>query len=404
VADGRTPRCRPIHDVDGHVARPLGSAFKLYVAGALAHQFQAGRAAWDEPLAIRDDRKSLPSGVLQDLPAGTSLPLRTYAEYMISISDNTATDHLIHRLGRRTVERQQARFGMRDPRRNMPLPTTREFFTLKITEYPVLLNRYVRLPAPLRRAYLAAVVDRLPLPTLDDAADWTGPRAVDTVEWFGSPADICRAFAGLYRQARTPGLEPVARVLSRNDGDLWLDPERWSTTWYKDGAEPGVLTLNYLARTGTGQPFVVSAMVSDPADPLALDAVVPELHALIRGAFALASGRPATPLARYATAVSCSDAGASVHVVVPPSWRAEFTSPTRLNACGVLPRCRPVAGSYSSASSPTSLRRSSICSNSARASAVRPMPCSASTSQYVQATNAPSVPGSPSTLSSCCWW
>jgi len=280
--------CQPVHAVAADTARPIGSAFKLYVLGALATAVAAGRAAWDEPLSIRDSWKSLPTGTFQDLPAGTTLPLSAYAANMIAISDNTATDHLIHRLGRPAVIAQQARFGMAEPARNVPFLLTRDLFVLKLTAYPHLLNAYAALPRWARQLVVPALA-ALPLPSLEDALSWTAPRRID-VEWFASPADICAAFAGLAEQAATRGLEPVGDILSINDGGLLLDPVSWDRTWFKGGSEPGVLTLNYLARTVDGRTFVVSAMVSNPDAALPEAFAVAELQALIRGAFTLASG------------------------------------------------------------------------------------------------------------------
>jgi hypothetical protein len=286
-------QCRPVHAVAAADAHPLGSAFKLYVLGTLAREVAAGRAGWDEPLPIREEWKSLPSGEFQDLPAGTVLPLRSYAENMIAISDNTATDHLINRLGRRRVEAQQVRFGIRDPLRNTPFLTTRELFQMKLIDYPRFTDEYAAQPSPAaRRSYLANVVDQLPLPSLADAQAFTEPRAIDTVEWFASPRDICRAFAGLDRQAARPDGGPVAQALSRNDGGLWLDPV-WTTTWFKGGSEPGVITINYLARTG-GATFVASVMLTDPTSLIDEITAVGEAVALVRGGLALAAGLPAT--------------------------------------------------------------------------------------------------------------
>jgi hypothetical protein len=291
ITDGR---CQPVHGVSPRRVMPLASGFKLYVLGALAHEVRRGEAGWDEPLAIRDDWKSLSSGEFQTFPAGTTLPLREYANAMISISDNTATDHLIGRLGRARVEAQQLRFAMAEAWRNAPFLTTRELFVLKLTDYPRLARTFERLPNLLQRLYLAQVVDNLPPPPIESAESWTTPRSIDTIEWFGSPADICRALAGLDRQAGTPGLEPVDQALSLNDGLLWLDPENWSQTWFKGGNEVGVLTYSYLARTGD-ETFVVSAMVSDPSAEVA-DSAGSELRALIRGAFALAAAIPAADI------------------------------------------------------------------------------------------------------------
>jgi Beta-lactamase enzyme family len=277
-------RCAPVHGVQPDVPRPLGSAFKLYVLGALARTVRAGSARWDQRLAIRDDWKSLPSGQFQDLPARTRLPLREYADSMISISDNTATDHLIHLLGRPAIEAQLARFGMRRPGLNHPFLLTRELFLLKGARWPRLARGYEALPRSARGAYLARVVDPVPL---REVSAWQSPRSIGTIEWFGSPTDICNAFAGLRRQASEPGGAPVAGALSINDGGLGLNRSHWPTVWYKGGSESGVLTLNYLARDARGRTFVVSAMLGDPRRPIR-NTAPPELQALIRGGFRLA--------------------------------------------------------------------------------------------------------------------
>jgi hypothetical protein len=258
--------------------------FKLYVLGALNEAVVAGRASWSEPLAIRDRWKSLPTGTLQNEPAGTTLPLSRYADLMISISDNTATDHLIHRLTRRAVERQLAAFGHDDPAGTTPLLTTREFFALKLVAYPTLANVYAALPRTVRPLLLPAI-GRLPL---DGAEPWTAPRALDTVEWFGSPSDVCDAYAGLHRQALRPGGEPVAHALSLNDGGIALDRDEYPEIWFKGGSEVGVYDLTYRVRTADGRTLVTSVMLSDPEAALVDATVLPEAQALIRGALAMA--------------------------------------------------------------------------------------------------------------------
>jgi Beta-lactamase enzyme family len=185
--------------------RPLASAFKLYVLGALARAVQTGRASWDEQLAIRGEWRSLPSGELQDARAGTELPLSTYAEKMISISDNTAADHIIHLLGRHAVEQQLRRFDMARPQADEPFLTTRELFQLKLGSHSA-LTFYQHLDRDGRRAYLAHVIDRLSLPTADT---WVEPRAIDSMEWFASPLDICRAYSG---RTSNPRARPSMRL------------------------------------------------------------------------------------------------------------------------------------------------------------------------------------------------
>jgi hypothetical protein len=281
-ADGR---CRTVHGVAEDTQRPLASAFKLYVLGALGRAVAQGRARWDEPLAVRDDWKSVPSGRLQDAPAGTVLPLRRYAELMISISDNTATDHLIHRLGRAEVQAEFARFGNRRPAANTPLPTTRNVFTLKGVHSPAAADGWLKLPRPLRAAALP-VLDRVPLSRIQPFPE---PRMIEKIEWFGSPTDMCRAFAGLARQHTDPALSPVGGALSINDGAIGLDRSRYPTVWFKGGSEPGVLTLNHLARTAAGETVVSSVMLADPDNALDDPAVQIRATAIARAAIHLAT-------------------------------------------------------------------------------------------------------------------
>ncbi|WIY02484.1 serine hydrolase [Amycolatopsis mongoliensis] len=272
-------RCQAVHGVHDDVQRPLGSAFKLYVLGALGKAVAEHKASWSEQLAIRDDWKSLPSGVLQNEPAGTRLPLSAYADKMISISDNTATDHLIHRLGRDAVQRQVVAFGNQRPSANVPFLTTKAMFELKATQYPARADAYLALPRWARSAAVAGL-ERLPLTGLQG---WQAPEKIDDIEWFGSPADLCRAFSGLQKENQPE----IGHALSLNDGGLGLDRAKFPEVWFKGGSEPGVLTLNYLARTADGRSLVTSVMVSDPAAPLNEDHVAALGIAVAKGSFAL---------------------------------------------------------------------------------------------------------------------
>lgn len=272
-------RCRDVHGVRDDVQRPLGSAFKLYVLGALGKAVAEHKASWTEQLAIRDDWKSLPSGVLQNEPAGTRLPLSAYADKMISISDNTATDHLIHRLGRDAVQRQLTAFGNQRPAANIPFLTTKAMFELKATQYPARADAYLALPRWARPAAVAGL-ERLPLTGLQG---WTAPEKIDDIEWFGSPDDICRAFSGLRKENQPE----IGHALSLNDGGLGLDRAKFPDVWFKGGSEPGVLTLNYLARTADGRSLVTSVMVSDPVTALNENHLAARGIAVAKGAVAL---------------------------------------------------------------------------------------------------------------------
>jgi hypothetical protein len=99
--------------------------------------------------------------------------------------------------------------------------------------------------APGRRAaFLASLVDPLPFsPAQAQNLATASPTDIETLEWFASPDDICRAFAGLQQLAAQPALAPIGSILSANNGIPALDPAQWPTIWYKGGSEPGVATM-----------------------------------------------------------------------------------------------------------------------------------------------------------------
>jgi beta-lactamase class A len=283
--------CQAVNAVNATTPAPLGSAFKLYVLDALARAIAEGTVSWDQRLTLTSQLTSLPSGELSTEPAGTQVTVLQAAEDMISSSDNTAADLLLTLVGRTSVEAAASAAGMADPALDTPFLTTRELFVLKLDDWPVLASRYLALGAAGRQALLTSTVDQVPQSVLTAAAaktTWTQPRDIATIEWFASPADICRVYASLAALSRQPGLAPVASILEINNGGLSLDPAHWSSIWFKGGSEPGVLTLNYLATTSTGQSYMVSVLTANPAAPIPAPAAA-QLIGAIKGAFTLAS-------------------------------------------------------------------------------------------------------------------
>ena len=291
VANVTSGSCQPVHSIDPATAAPLGSAFKLYVLDALGNAVASGKVRWNQPLTVTAQLKSLPSGELQNEPDGTQISVQDTAAKMISVSDNTAADMLISLVGRAAVEAALTTTGMASPALDRPFLTTRELFILKLDQWPALAKRYIAANEPDRRALLAGTVDQAPLPAVAAAQAWTTPRDINSLEWFASADDICRAYTSLAALARRPGLSPIGQVLTLNDGGLKLDPAQWKTTWFKGGSEPGVLTLAYLATTRTGQSYVVTALAENPSQPINEATAAPVMLSAIKEAFTLAARR-----------------------------------------------------------------------------------------------------------------
>jgi beta-lactamase class A len=289
VADVSNGACQPVHSIDPDTPAPIGAAFKLYVLDALGTAVASGTVGWNQPLTITAQLKSLPAGELQTEPNGTRISVLDTAADMMSLSDNTATDMLMNLLGRPAVETALKATGMATPALDRPLLTTREIFVLKLSQWPALATRYITANERSRLALLASTIDRAPLPAVTAAGSWIAPRDINSLEYFASAADLCRAYTSLAALARRPGLSPISQVLSLNDDSLALDPAQWKTTWFKGGSEPGVLAMAYLATTRTGHSYVVTALAENPSQPIDETAAIPAMLSAIKGAFTLAA-------------------------------------------------------------------------------------------------------------------
>jgi beta-lactamase class A len=242
--------------------RPLaiGSAFKLFILAELSRQVQAGERRWSDVVAL--DRRSIPSGTLQAWPPGAPVTLHTLAALMISVSDNSAADMLLHILGREHVERMMATIGVEAAARNRPLLSTLEMAAIKTAPAPA-LNAWLQADEAGRRRMLAsdyATAD----PARIDVARFTGnPLHIDSIEWFASAADMVRVMDWLRRE----GDEAARAILAINPGVAQLRNDL-AYVGFKGGSEPGVLNLTWLVRSRAGAWHAVAGTWNNPAAPL----------------------------------------------------------------------------------------------------------------------------------------
>lgn len=223
----------------------VGSAFKLAVLAALRRQIAAGTLSWSTVVTLKQAYKSLPSGILQTWPAGSPLTIETLASLMISQSDNTAADTLIHVVGRAAIDALI-------PARDRPILTTHAAFVLKDPAHADLRNAYLHGTAAQR---LAAVerAESLPLPP---AGLFAGGPVAPEIEWFFTPRELC----GLMQQVHTLPL------MSINPGVA--DPADWQSVAFKGGSEPGVINLTTMVTARDG---VTSCVVATWNNSAALD-------------------------------------------------------------------------------------------------------------------------------------
>lgn len=228
---------RVIHAKDSDKPLAVGSSFKLSILATLMDDIKRGKRQWSDVVTMEERFKSLPSGTLQNWPNDAQLTLYSLAARMISESDNTATDILLHTLGRAAVEKNA-------PQRNRPFLSTREAFVLKNPKNKATAKAYIKAFEAYKRAQLDKLAN-LPLPT---AADFSGGQPmVPEVEWFYSNEELCDV------------MDKVAdsSVTQISTGALNAS-KKWKRISYKGGSEIGVLNLTYGLTSASGDQYCVS--------------------------------------------------------------------------------------------------------------------------------------------------
>ena len=243
------------HNPDAQFA--IGSTFKLYILAELANQVRAGERKWSDvaPLAHRSFSSSATRGWPKDSPA----TLHTLAGWMISVSDNSATDSLLFTLGREAVERRLASIGHSDPDKTLPFLSTVEAFALKANA--PLRERFLKATEAAQRDLLDKEAAALTLDKIDNETLSKGPNAIDTIEWFASPTDLLLLLSHLKAQKNDEALA----ILGINPGLSPAAAKKWRYVGYKGGSEPGVISMSFLLQSASGKWTVVTGSWNDAA-------------------------------------------------------------------------------------------------------------------------------------------
>lgn len=97
---------------------PPASTIKVPVLLAVYAALEAGTLTLDETLPLEPDLSMPDGGVMDGFTPGFRYPVRDLAHLMTVISDNTATNMLVRRLGFASVNRLLDRYGLHQTRLN----------------------------------------------------------------------------------------------------------------------------------------------------------------------------------------------------------------------------------------------------------------------------------------------
>lgn len=88
------------------------STIKLAIMAECYAEAAEGKLKLAEPLEIVDSEKVSGSGIVQELSGGVALPFRDMIDLMIVLSDNTATNLILNRIGGDAVNARMSQLGL----------------------------------------------------------------------------------------------------------------------------------------------------------------------------------------------------------------------------------------------------------------------------------------------------
>ncbi len=267
---------QPLFAVNASERFAIGSSFKLFILGELIDEVNDHRRWIDNTMRLQADFVGPPSSELADWPLGSPVTLNTLAIKMISISDNTATDHLLHLLGRENVEQQQAAMGHTQPQWNRPFLFTREMTMIRDKAAAGREAEYAKLDEAGRRKFLATEIAGLhDYEKLDFD---TG--AYEVAEWFATTEDMARALNWI-RLNTEPGkpAAPLREVLTL-DAKLKINRETWPFVGFKGGSEDQLLAGNWLLRHKNGNWYSFQVFWNSPDEKLEVETMIATVQKL----------------------------------------------------------------------------------------------------------------------------
>jgi len=98
--------------LNGDELFPTASVFKVPVIVELYRQVESGIISLDEKVILRGEDKVPGSGILKELSPGLPVSLRDLTALMMILSDNTATDLIVEKVGKAKVNATLRRLGL----------------------------------------------------------------------------------------------------------------------------------------------------------------------------------------------------------------------------------------------------------------------------------------------------
>ncbi|TWU14760.1 hypothetical protein CA54_36290 [Symmachiella macrocystis] len=253
---------KPLFGLHEHEKFAIGSGFKLFILGTLAEEANGDQRQLANVMKLRPEWVGPPHSEMAEWPMGSPVTLNTFALKMISISDNTATDHLLHLLGRENIEKQMAAMGHKHAQWNRPLLSTREMTMLRDKKAGIPGKQYQKLDEAAKRKFLAK--HDVGIPDYD-ALDFD-TAAFDMAEWYATPMDMARALSWIKQHTDKDQAAHPLRAILTVVPKLPHDAKVWPYVGFKGGSEDQLIAGNWLLKNRNGRWYTFHVFWNSPQE------------------------------------------------------------------------------------------------------------------------------------------
>ncbi|NCB38781.1 MAG: hypothetical protein EOM80_08425 [Erysipelotrichia bacterium] len=245
-----------IAELNADTPMGCGSAFKLFLLKAIEDEIAAGKRTWTDVVELKEEWKSFPSGILQEWHAGSRHTLETIAGLMISISDNTATDHIFNTIGRDNLRKYF-------PESCKDIFNTSQMLKMKFY-FPDKAKAFIKADTAGKTEILNEIDAILPnsIASYSILYSISQPAMIDELEWFVSTRKLCETIYSLKE----------SKIIKINPANGIVDKKDWHMVGFKGGSEPGVLNYTWvLQKTQDGPFYTFSCSANNSSKPVATD-------------------------------------------------------------------------------------------------------------------------------------
>lgn len=279
---------KAVHRVYGDRRMAIGLGAQLWLLAGVAEKVARGDATWDQTVSLQGNLKSLPLLGFAVTPNGTEFQLHEFTTRLMTNQDTTAFDHLLDFLGSQGAEavRNSFRQGPDGPGSVVgsaaspedPFLSTLDLYRLTCTADATLIKTYSADSPAERRTMLKTALANLSV-MYELFEVWAKPQYLESVGWFATPDELCRAAARVWTLGQKPEMSKYTLDAMEAADNPLIDREAFKYVGVSTGGVPGAFAGTWIYERVDGRVYVMTFIFNNANRLLNTQQITPIIEA-----------------------------------------------------------------------------------------------------------------------------